>query len=285
MRIYESKQTVFRALLIVIGIHKHIRCDSGPPEYTQYFNTPNWYGCESLGDQYVPNTITTLTTGAGCDGATQTDFTVGDVIYVYQAWDYPAHGAHSSGIGEFMLVTAISEANPAVLTVTRGYYDIDGTSTPATTFSSDILVAGVERSSGYPRTNGICDSGTCQGCIVPSNDCKMAGTFNTNTQACFVPTIKPDGAGCNRGVVDPMDYNPDPFLSDDMTPDLYFDDDDDATIQMTNGTCVSGVCYGCPVPSNDCKAGGTFDWVTQTCSTPTFKAAGTACDSQTKAKF
>ena len=46
-------------------------------------------------------------------------------------------------------------------------------------------------------TNGICHSGTCQGCPVPTDDCTTAGTFDTVTQQCSAPTVKADGTTCD----------------------------------------------------------------------------------------
>ena len=55
---------------------------------------------------------------------------------------------------------------------------------------------------------------------------------------------------------------------------------DDYNAQTTNDICDSGTCQGCPI--NDCViSAGTFDPVTQQCSTPTVKADGTSCDSET----
>ena len=48
--------------------------------------------------------------------------------------------------------------------------------------------------------NGICDSGTCQGCpvLTGSNDCEIAaGTFDPVTQQCSAPTVKVDGTACD----------------------------------------------------------------------------------------
>ena len=56
---------------------------------------------------------------------------------------------------------------------------------------------------------------------------------------------------------------------------------DDGHPQTTNDICDSGLCHGCPVPTNDCDMAGTFDPLTQQCSAPTLKANGTACDPQT----
>ena len=59
---------------------------------------------------------------------------------------------------------------------------------------------------------------------------------------------------------------------------LRCDDRDAAT---TNDICASGICQGCPVPTEDCEIAGTFDAVTQNCSAPTVKTDGTTCDSAT----
>ena len=43
-------------------------------------------------------------------------------------------------------------------------------------------------------TNGVCFSGTCQGCPVPTGDCvAAAGTFDPLTQQCTAPTAAADG--------------------------------------------------------------------------------------------
>ena len=52
-------------------------------------------------------------------------------------------------------------------------------------------------------TNGICDSGTCQGCPVPTDDCEVAaGTFDPLTQQCSAPTVKADGTTCDSETKD-----------------------------------------------------------------------------------
>ena len=53
---------------------------------------------------------------------------------------------------------------------------------------------------------------------------------------------------------------------------------DDYNAATTNDICDSGICQGCPVPT-DCEIAGTFDPVSQQCSAPTVKADGTTCDS------
>ena len=51
--------------------------------------------------------------------------------------------------------------------------------------------------------NGICDSGTCQGCPVLTDDCEIAaGTFDAVTQQCSAPTVKADGATCDLETTD-----------------------------------------------------------------------------------
>ena len=53
---------------------------------------------------------------------------------------------------------------------------------------------------------------------------------------------------------------------------------DDGDAASTNDICASGICQGCPVPTDDCEvAAGTFDTVTQQCSAPAAAANGTAC--------
>ena len=42
--------------------------------------------------------------------------------------------------------------------------------------------------------NTICDSGICQGCPAPMDDCEIAaGTFDPLTQQCTAPTAAADG--------------------------------------------------------------------------------------------
>ena len=53
--------------------------------------------------------------------------------------------------------------------------------------------------------NGICDSGTCQGCPV-GDDCVIAaGTFDAVTQQCSAPTVKADGTTCGSETTDECD--------------------------------------------------------------------------------
>lgn len=54
---------------------------------------------------------------------------------------------------------------------------------------------------------------------------------------------------------------------------------DDYNAATTNDICDSGICQGCPVPTDDCGVAGTFDAVTQQCTAPTVRGDGTSYDS------
>ena len=57
------------------------------------------------------------------------------------------------------------------------------------------------------------------------------------------------------------------------------DDGDGHTI---HDICVSGLCRGCPVPTDECELQtGSFDPLSQQCPPTTFKPDGTTCDSET----
>jgi len=136
------------------------------PVHAQTFAVPANADCALVSVDVLVD-ATTITTTANCDNTAGVissgvaagfgNFIVGDTIYVFPAAGtdgataYAARagaGAPNAAItGEFMLITAISTQNPAVLTVTRGYYDMDGTTTPAlaTLVSPDSIIARVER--------------------------------------------------------------------------------------------------------------------------------------------
>ena len=65
-------------------------------------------------------------------------------------------------------------------------------------------------------SNGICFSGLCRACPVPTNDCEMAGTFDLQTQQCLSmgSGFKPDGTACDAGGA------------------------------VAHGSCAAGVCIG-----------------------------------------
>jgi hypothetical protein len=69
------------------------------------------------------------------------NYGVGDTIYAFPSSDANGAAALAADSGEFMLITAITAANPAVLTVTRGYYNFDGTTTTAigTLVATDLI--------------------------------------------------------------------------------------------------------------------------------------------------
>ena len=57
---------------------------------------------------------------------------------------------------------------------------------------------------------------------------------------------------------------------------------DDGDWHTTNDICVSGLCRGCPVPTDECELQmGSFDPLSQQCPPTTFKPDGTTCDSET----
>ena len=140
-------------------------------------------------------------------------------------------------------------------------------------------------------TNGICYSGTCQGCPAPTDDCEVAGMFDAVTQNCSPLTVKTDGTTCDSATTDILSATlklntPIQFVySIEVANCLrikpsHFDTTircDDGNAQTTNGICYSGTCQGCPAPTDECEVAGTFDALTQNCSPPTVKADGTAC--------
>ena len=95
-------------------------------------------------------------------------------------------------------------------------------------------------------TNGICDSGLCRACPVPTDDCEIAaGNYDQGSQQCSPTTTKVDGTPC-----------------------------DDASTQTINDVCVSGLCQGCSMVTNECDS-GIWDFPSSQC-VPT--PDGTACD-------
>ena len=51
-------------------------------------------------------------------------------------------------------------------------------------------------------TNDICDSGICQGCPAPEDDCAAAGTFDAVIQQCTAPAVAADGTSYDSETMD-----------------------------------------------------------------------------------
>ena len=145
-------------------------------------------------------------------------------------------------IGDCLTVGCVAQANSPCSIASGGCNQATG--------RCAVYADGTTCDDGNAQTaDGICDSGLCRSCPVSTDDCVIAGTFDPLTQQCSAPTAKADGTTC-----------------------------DDNNAKTTNEICDSGTCQGCPVPTDDCGVGGTFNAATQQCSATTTKADGTACD-------